>query len=337
MKIYKNIQVVVLLLIILFPSIVLGQASSKPFDGAKIEVFHPDLKKIIDPSTKIELLAAGLEWTEGPVWNHQGDYLLFSDTRLNTIYKWSSKNGLEKFLEPAGYQGADIYSEEPGTNGLLINQKGNIVACDHGNRQIVEIDLNTKKFTPLSTHWNQLRFSSPNDICQHQRGDYFFTDPPYGLPNRERDTLNREITANGVYRLDRSGKTTQIITDLTRPNGIALSTKQHRLYVAISDHKYPFIMEYPLNNKLDIGKGRVFVDFRLKFPSEPMAADGIKVHSDGYIFAAAGNGIIILNSDGELLGRIKLGIATANCSFGGDGYLYITASDKLLRVPLQKI
>lgn len=337
MIIHKNIQVQVVLLSLLFPSSIFAQTNSKFYDQAKIEIFHSDLKKIIDPLTKIELLTEGLQWTEGPVWVQKGNYLLFSDTRLNTIYQWSSKNGLEKFIQPAGYQGAEIYSDEPGTNGLVINKKGHLVACDHGNRQIVQIELAARKLTPLSTHWNKLRFSSPNDICQHDYGDYFFTDPPYGLPNREQDTINREIVSNGVYRLDPSGKTTQIITNLTRPNGIALSSKQDKLYVAISDHQYPFIMEYSLNKKLEVGKPEIFVDFRLKFPSESMAADGIKVHPDGYIFAAAGNGIIILNNKGEVLGRIKLGIATANCNFGGDGYLYITASDKLMRVPLQKL
>lgn len=337
MTIHKNIKLTAILLIILFSSPVFGQNPSKFYDQAKIEVFHPDLKKIIDPLTKIELLADGFQWTEGPVWVQNGNYLLFSDTRLNTIYQWSTKNGLEKFLQPAGYQGSENYTDEPGTNGLVINKKGQLVACDHGNRRIVQIDLATRKFTPLSTHWNQLRFNSPNDICKHDHGDYFFTDPPYGLPNREQDTVNREIASNGVYRLDPSGKAIQIITNLTRPNGIALSTKQDKLYVAISDHKHPFIMRYSLNNKLEVGKSEVFVDFRLKFPSEPMAADGIKVHPDGFIFAAAGNGIIILNDKGDVMGRIKLGIATANCNFGGDGYLYITASDKLMRVPLQKL
>ncbi len=337
MTIHRNIKLTVAILTIIFSSPVFGQTPSKFYDQAKIEVFHPDFKKIIDPLIKIELLAEGFQWTEGPVWVQKGNYLLFSDTRLNTIYKWSSKNGVEKFIQPAGYQGTEIYSEEPGTNGLVINKEGYLVACDHGNRQIVQIDLNKRKFTPLSTHWKQLRFNSPNDICQHDHGDYFFTDPPYGLPNREVDTINREIISNGVYRLDSFGNAIQIISNLTRPNGIALSTKQDKLYVSISDHQHPFIMEYSLNNKLEVGKPEVFVDFKLKFPSEPMAADGIKVHPDGYVFAAAGSGIIILNDKGDVIGRIKLGIATANCNFGGDGYLYITASDKLLRVHLLKL
>ncbi|WP_270087725.1 SMP-30/gluconolactonase/LRE family protein [Sphingobacterium sp. SYP-B4668] len=335
MTAYTNRKLAVLVLMLLLsPLVIFGQTSPKIFEGATIQVMHPDFKKIIAPTAKVELLADGMQWTEGPVWVKQGNYLLFSDPRLNTVYKWSLNNGLEKFLTPAGYQGTDFYSEEPGTNGLLINKDGHLVACDHGNRRIVEIDLATKEMNPLSTHWQQQRFNSPNDICQHQRGDYFFTDPPYGLPNRERDTINREIQANGVYRLDRSGKTTQLISNLTRPNGIALSSRQDKLYVAISDGKNPYIMEYPLKDNLEVGEGRIFVDFKSKFPTEHVAADGIKVHSDGYVFAAAGNGIIVMNSKGELLGRIKLGTATANCNFGGDGHLYITASDKLLRVPL---
>lgn len=331
------IPVAILFFTTLFPLTMFGQNNSKFLNQASIEVFHPDFEKIIDPIAKVELLADGMQWTEGPVWNEKGNYLLFSDPRLNIIYKWSLNHGLEQFLNPAGYQGADVYSDEPGTNGLLINHQGHLIACDHGNRRIVQIDLTTKKLKPLSLYWNNKRFNSPNDICQHQRGDYFFTDPPYGLPGRERDTVNREITENGVYRLDSSGKSTQIISNLTRPNGIALSNKQDKLYVAISDLKHPFIMEYRLNNKLEVDDSIVLVDFKKKFPSETMVADGIKVHTDGYIFAAAGNGIIIFNNTGKLLGRIKLGVATANCNFGSDGYLYITASDKLLRLPLRKL
>jgi len=335
MTLDRNIKgAVPILILLLLPAMLLGQIVPKVFEGATIQVMHPDFKKIVAPLAKVEQLADGMQWTEGPVWVKEGSYLLFSDTRLNTIYKWSAKMGLEKFLAPAGYQGADFYSDEPGTNGLLINKNGHLAACDHGNRRIVEIDLATKKLTPLSTHWNQQQFNSPNDICQHHRGDYFFTDPPYGLPNRERDTINRQIKANGVYRMDPSGKTFQLISNLTRPNGIALSTKQDKLYVAVSDGKNPYIMEYPLKDNLEVGEGGIFVDFKAKFPTEHVAADGIKIHSDGYVFAAAGNGIIVLNSKGELLGRIKLGMATANCNFGGDGHLYITASDKLLRIPL---
>lgn len=300
----------------------------------KIEVLDPSFKKIIDPSAKIEKLAEGLTWAEGPVWINDGHYLLFSDPTKNTIFQWSEKNGLQEFLNPSGYEGNDRYSDEPGTNGLIVNNEGFLIACDHGNRRIAKISMKTKMKESFVDHWGGKRFNSPNDICQHSNGDYYFTDPPYGLPGREKDTINREIKANGVYRINSEGEVFQIISNLDRPNGIAISEDGMKLYVALSSGENPYIMSYNIQKDGAVGEGEIFFNFRQQFPDEPMAADGIKVDKNGNVYAAAGDGVIVINNQGKSIGRIRPGVHTANCNFG-DGFLYMTSKDQLFRVKLK--
>lgn len=284
-----------------------------------------------------EVLADGFQWAEGPVWVSNGSYLLFSDPRRNTIFKWKEGEGLTEFLKPSGYAGEQWYSDEPGTNGLLINQQGELIACDHGNRRIVQIDLESKEKATLIDRWEGRRFNSPNDIAQHPGGSYYFTDPPYGLPDREQDTLHREIAENGVYRVTRDGSVKQVIGNLARPNGIAVSPKGDKLYVALSDGQAPYIMAYTIKENGDLEAGSIFFDFKKQFPEETINADGIKVDPMGNLFAAAGNGVVIMDSSGKLLGRIETGVHTANCAFGDDGYLYMTSKDKLQRIKLPNV
>src|SRR5690606_27874348 len=102
----------------------------------KITANDPVFDKIVAKDAKIEVLASGFVWAEGPVWVRDGGYLLFSDPRQNSIFKWSEKNGITTFLNPSGYTGHGFYSDEPGSNGLLLNKKGELVACEQGDRRI---------------------------------------------------------------------------------------------------------------------------------------------------------------------------------------------------------
>jgi gluconolactonase len=302
----------------------------------KTDVYNNKFSTLIAPDAKIEVIATGLKWAEGPVWVKDGGYLLFSDAPQNTIFRWDAKGGLQPFLKPSGYTGLGQYSDEPGSNGLIINNKGNLIACEHGDRRISELPLNGKsgKIT-LADNWQGKRFSSPNDICQHTNGTYYFTDPPYGLPGRETDTENREIKENGVYSIDPQGNVKQIIANLNRPNGIALSPDEKTLYVAQSDGQNPQIMQYPVKEDGTLGAGSVFFDFS-KYEKQlgKTGADGIKVDAQGNMYAAAAQGIVVISAKSELLGRLHTGVPTANCNFG-DGYLYITAHHYICRVKLK--
>ena len=108
----------------------------------KIHRLDPGLDHLLDTTSNVEILGTGYTWSEGPVWVKKGGYLLFSDVPENVIHKWSAEKGVEEFLRPSGYTGTGTYSEEPGSNGLIINKKGNLVSCEHGDRRIAEMPLN---------------------------------------------------------------------------------------------------------------------------------------------------------------------------------------------------
>ena len=301
----------------------------------KIVPYDNTFATIVAADARVEVIASNIIWAEGPVWVKDVGYLLFSDAPRNTIFKWEEKTGLTEFLKPAGYTGLGQYSDEPGSNGLIVNRTGELVACEHGDRRITKMNFKLGGKVTLADKWQGKRFNSPNDICQHSNGTYYFTDPPYGLPNREKDTANREIAQNGVYSILPDGTVKQIAADLKRPNGVALSPDEKLLYVSQSDGSVPYITAYPVKKDGTVGEGKIFFDFNTtKDKLGNAAADGMKVDANGTIYAGAANGIVVISASGKLLGKIETGVPTSNCAFGADGYLYITAQHYVCRVKL---
>jgi gluconolactonase len=182
------------------------------------------------------------------------------------------------------------------------------------------------------------RFNSPNDVVQKSNGDYYFTDPPYGMPKKENDP-SRETELFGVYRIGKNGVVSLIIKDLTRPNGLAFSPDENTLYVAQSDPDHAYLMSYPVLADGKVGKGKILFD------ATPMVKeglkglpDGLKIDKKGNIFTTGPGGILVISPAGKLLGRIETGEATANCAFGNDGStLYITADMYLLRLQTKTV
>lgn len=305
----------------------------------KLVVENPKFNDLIDPDAKIEVLANGFTWSEGPVWSKKGKFVLFSDVPENTIYKWKEGEGLSVFLKPSGYTGKLPYSSEPGSNGLIINNDGELVACEHGDRRVTRmpIDGGGGKY-PVADNWDGKRFNSPNDVVQTSKGTYYFTDPPYGLPDRE-NAPTREIDLFGVYMVTPSGKAEVVIKDLTKPNGVALSPDEKILYVAQSDPDKAYVLAYPILSNGNLGDGKILFD------ATPMVKaglkglpDGLKTDKNGNIFTTGPGGVLVLSPNGELLGRIDTGESTANCSWGDDGsVLYITADMYLCRIKTKTI
>ncbi len=190
---------------------------------ARIDRWDPALDAIVPKDWKIEKLAQGFGWAEGPLWIKSGNYLMFTDVPGNKMYKWSAKGGLEKFLDPSGAASYDTTVwREAGANGLTGLDAHSILLADSGNRGIQKLDLVTKKKTPVAMSFEGKKFSSPNDIIRMKNGVIFFTDPPYGFKKFD-DAPQKEIAFNGVYRVAKDGKVTVIEKELTRPNGVALS------------------------------------------------------------------------------------------------------------------
>ncbi|MCZ2341650.1 MAG: SMP-30/gluconolactonase/LRE family protein [Bacteroidales bacterium] len=306
----------------------------KPMTLGKIERLDPALDAIIPKEATIEVLAGGFSWSEGPVWVKDGGYLLFSDIPKNMIWKWSAKDGLHAFLKPSGYTGSTKFTgAEPGSNGLAIDARGNLILCQHGDRRLARLEQD-KKFVTLVDKYQGKRLNSPNDLVIVSNGDVYFTDPPYGLPGNVKDP-GKELDFQGVYRLKPNGEVTLLTSELTRPNGIDLSPDEKTLYVANSDPAQAIVKAYPIKPDGTLGAGQVICDLTADVKAAPNKGlpDGLKVDQRGNIFATAVNGIYILSPQGKLLGKIVTNDKTANCAFGDDGtVLYMTTNHQLTRI-----
>lgn len=301
----------------------------------KIERLDAQLDQVVTPGTKIEVLAKGFTWSEGPVWvgERESGHLLFSDIPRNTIFKWHEASGVTVFMNPSGYTGVDYYGLEPGSNGLTLDPSGRLTLCEHGDRRVSVLTTGGGKRT-LVDHYQGKRLNSPNDLVFDRDGNLFFTDPPYGLPNREKDS-RRELDFCGVYRLSPQGELTLVSTQLDRPNGIGFSPDQTQLYVAQSDPSNPIWMSFPVLEDKTLGTGKVLYDAKRFMGEYPGLPDGLAVHSSGLIFGSGPGGIYIITPEGKLLGRIITGGRTSNCAFGpGEKELYITADSNLCRVQI---
>ena len=293
----------------------------------------PALAELLDPAAKIEVLAGGFKWSEGPAWDKANQQILFSDIPNNVVRKWSDANGLADYLKPSGFtSGAKFDGREPGANGLAFGRDGKLVLCQHGDRRIARLD-GPGQFTTLADKYEGKRFNSPNDLVYHPNGDLYFTDPPYGLP-KGMDDKAKELDFQGVYRLKPSSEVTLLTKEMSRPNGIGLSPDGKTLYVANSDGAKPIWMAFALKDDGTIASGRVFADGSAALKSGQLGGpDGLKVDAKGNLFATGPGGVWVMNAEGVHLGTIETYTPTANVGFGGDGsVLYITANDRLLRV-----
>lgn len=297
----------------------------------EIHRIDPALDALIAKDVKIEVLASGFEWTEGPLWVKDSSYLLFSDIPNNRIMKWREGEEATVFMQPSGYTGVYDYGYEPGSNGLLLDSEKQLVICEHGDRRISALTTDGGKKTLVDSYQGK-RLNSPNDAVYKSNGDLYFTDPPYGLPEQFEDS-RRELAFCGVYRLTAEGKVVLLTSEMTRPNGIAFSPDEKILYVAQSDPAQAIWKAFEVKPDGTLGKSRVFYDATADAKTLPGLPDGMKVDKDGNLWAAGPGGINIFNTQGNLLGRISTGGRVSNCAWGEDGsVLYFTADDDLCRI-----
>ena len=304
-----------------------------------IERLDPALDRLIAPDATIEVLAGGYEWTEGPVWVKNGGYLLFSDIPKNAINRWKQGEGARLYLTPAGYTGSEPRGGETGSNGLVIDHEGRLVLAQHGDRRIgrmdAPLDKPQAKFTTLADRYNGARFNSPNDLVFHSNGDLYFSDPAYGM-EKQWDDPKRELPYAGVFRRAKDGTVTLLTRDMTRPNGLAFSPDERRLYVAQSDPQAAIWRVFDVKADGMIENGRVLLDATPMTKDRRGLPDGLKIDTEGNLFATGPGGVLVITPQGKHLGTIVTGQATSNCAFGDDGRrLYMTADDYLMRVRLK--
>ena len=311
--------------------LILTQISLAQTADPQIIFLKNSFSKLVSKDAKIEKLADGFKFTEGPVWHSDG-YLLFSDIPANKIFKYTPGEGISNYLENSGYVGSDAEIKGQGSNGLTFDENGNLIICQHGARQLLKADR-AGNFTPIARQYMGKRLNSPNDVVVKSDGTIFFTDPPWGLAQRENDP-EKELDFQGVFRLN---KASLILVDetLARPNGIALSPDEKYLYVTDSDGNKKHYYRYEILEDGSIVNRMLFFDAtNLESPGGP---DGIKVDKQGNCYFTGPGGVLVISAKGEHIGTITPPESPANLCWGGkDGKtLFMTCRTGLYAINLK--
>jgi sugar lactone lactonase YvrE len=294
-----------LVISLLVPQLVFS-AVIKPEDQSFVKVANPD--------AKLDTLATGLRFTEGPVWiaaEGSDGYLLFSDIPADIIYRWSAGDGLSPWRSPSGK-----------SNGLLLDSAGRLLACEHGNRR-VSLVLSPDSAVTLCGSYNGGKLNSPNDIALDADGSLWFTDPPYGLEGQK-----QEQPAQYVFHMPAGGGEPVVVAgDFYRPNGIVFSPDKKTLY--ISDSGKRLVRSFSVTPD-GLRENDLFAEI------SPGGPDGMCVDESGRVYVTAGDGVQVFSPEGKLLGRILTPQKPTNCCFGGKEYktLFITARPDVYAVKL---
>jgi gluconolactonase len=304
---------------------------------------NPELDDIVPGDAKVEKLAGSFGFLEGPIWVQRGGYLLFSDIPANVILKFSPDNGKVSVAVPySGFTGEDASGAGMqlndgqgvvtllGSNAVTLDPQGRIVYCAHGDRRVVRLESDGRR-TILANQFEGKRLNSPNDLVYKSDGSLYFTDPPAGLRDGDKDP-KKELPFNGVYLL-KEGQLRLLINDMTLPNGLAFTPDEKYLYV--NDSAKKTIMRYEVQPDDTLANGKVWVD--MSPDKAPGVPDGMKVDQKGNIYCTGPGGFWIMSPDGRHLGTVLTSELPANLAFGDpDGKtLYLTARTSLYRIHLK--
>jgi gluconolactonase len=289
------------------------------------------LDAIVPPEARLEQVAGGFEFTEGPVWTADGA-LLFSSPNTNVIYRWTPLGAVTVFRPKSGYTGVDIGRYvQPGSNGLTFDPEGRLTLCQHGNRRVIRVEPHGN-ITVLAEQHEGRRLNSPNDLVYRSDGTLYFTDPPFGLPEAF-DDPKKELAFSGVFQV-KDGVVALVTDELEGPNGLAFSPDERYLYVGNWDPRRKVVMRYEIDGSGAVSSGTILFDMTAAQGED--AIDGLKVDQAGNLYVCGPSGIWVLSSKGTHLGTIRPPEPPHNLAWGDqDGRtLYITALTSVYRMRL---
>jgi gluconolactonase len=271
----------------------------------------PSFDKYRLPLAKIERLAHGMRWSEGPVWLGDTRQLVWSDVPGNVMHKWDEETGATSAFRKPSNMG----------NGNTRDRQGRLLTCEHLARRVTRTEADGR-ITVLADSYQGKRLNSPNDIVVKSDDSIWFTDPAFGiLSNYEGDKDEPQLPTN-VYRIDADGSMSAVAEGINQPNGLAFSPDESILYIVESRSTPRKILA------CDVMAGAAGVksltNRRVLIDAGPKGTpDGFRLDMDGNLWCGWGmgeaglDGVHIFNKDGKLIGRIDLPERCANVCFGG--------------------
>lgn len=292
---------------------------------SEAEILDPRFRALLTGHARLERLWTGGRWTEGPAWFPAGRYLIWSDIPNDRLLRWDETDGsVSVFRQPCDNE-----------NGHTVDRQGRLISCEHRTRRVTRTEHDGSR-TVLADRFQGRRLNSPNDVIEASDGAIWFTDPTYGIDSDyEGDAAPSELGACNVYRIDPATRAVEaMVTDMVRPNGLALSADERTLYVVdtgathVPGHPAE-IRAYPVGSDLrTLGPGRQFA------VCDVGLFDGLRIDVHGNVWSSAGDGVRCFAPDGTFLGRIRLPEMAANLCFGGQkrNRLFITAHQSLYAI-----
>ena len=325
-----------------------GNQDGAPLDASAVNPDRrdPAIDKIVPQGAKLERIASGFKWVEGPIWLNGSLY--FAEIPSDSIRKWTpGEEQVTMFITPSGYHGHTPYrGPEPGSNGMTADTQGRLTVAGHAQRDVYRLEeLNPDApITILADGYKGKKLNSPNDLVYRSDGSLYFTDPPYGLRTQSDQDPEKQLSVNGVYRLPNatsqqagakpaSSQLQLLVSELTRPNGITFSPDENFLYVTNSEPKKIW-MRYQVRPDGSLTDAKLFYD--ATSDQRPGAPDGMKVDVNGNVYSTGPGGVWIFTPEGKPLGIIVMSEKAANVAWGGGDRrtLYITASSSVYRIRL---
>ena len=282
--------------------------------------FDPRFRELLKPGEKLERLATGAIWSEGPVYFHEEDSVLWSDIPNNRLLRWSAKEGMSVWRQPSNFE-----------NGHYRDLEGRLLSCEHGGRCISRTEPDGRKIV-LVDRYQGKRLNSPNDLVVKSDGTIWFTDPPYGIiSDREGYKAESELGDCYVFRFDpASGELSIVTNEMVEPNGLAFSPDEKILYIADTSSAFNPRPKHHIT-AFDVVDGRELRNSRGFALISPGMSDGFRVDVHGNIFTSSEDSVQVYARDGTHLGKILVPEKVGNLTFGGPHHdrLFIAASTSL--------
>ncbi len=291
-----------------------------------VDVKSEGIRRLVDENVEVEQVGTGFTFTEGPIWNPDGQFLLFSDMPGDTRRRWDESSGIQAVASPCNKG-----------NGMTLDADGRLIVCEHSTSALVRMDpdgTGTNREV-LASHYEGQELNSPNDVCVKSDGSIWFSDPWYGRMPVFGVERERELGWQGVFRIAPGGGDPQLVVEqdeYEQPNGLCFSPDESLLY--INDTPKAWIKVYDVGSDGSLSNGRMFFEGVGTGDIEQGIPDGMKCDEEGNIWVTGPGGVWVISSGGEHLGTIRVPENTGNLAWGGSDWhtLFIPSSTSLYAV-----